>query len=127
MVSDFTDRRHRVGHREGATRAGSGQFRQRRIADVSRPLEEDSGRELPKKGKKTEAIGGEPRLPVELEGALNSLYGNYRESFPPLGGEHGGLCARGLTPPVFIVVCNNTNVSKMVYDYIGGWESRSVR
>ncbi|MEZ4568896.1 MAG: hypothetical protein R2849_00895 [Thermomicrobiales bacterium] len=29
---------------------------------------------------------------------------------------------RGLTPPVFIVVCNNTNVSKLVYDYIAGWE-----
>jgi GIY-YIG catalytic domain-containing protein len=26
------------------------------------------------------------------------------------------------TPPVFIVVCNNTNVSKLVYDYIAGWE-----
>ncbi len=28
----------------------------------------------------------------------------------------------GLTPPVFIVVCNNTNVSKLVYDYVAGWE-----
>ncbi len=25
------------------------------------------------------------------------------------------------TPPVFIVVCNNTNVSKLVFDYIAGW------
>src|SRR5208283_2448675 len=24
----------------------------------------------------------------------------------------------------FIVVCNNTNVSKMVFDYIGGWEKQ---
>jgi hypothetical protein len=23
---------------------------------------------------------------------------------------------------VFIVVCNNTNVSKLVFDYIAGWE-----
>ena len=29
---------------------------------------------------------------------------------------------RGITPPVFIVVCNNTNVSKLVFDYIAGWE-----
>ncbi len=28
----------------------------------------------------------------------------------------------GLTPPVFIVVCNNTNVSKMVFDFIAGWD-----
>jgi type III restriction enzyme len=27
-----------------------------------------------------------------------------------------------VTPPVFIVVCNNTNVSKLVFDFIGGWE-----
>ena len=30
--------------------------------------------------------------------------------------------ARGQTPPVFIVVCNNTNVSKLVFDYVAGWE-----
>src|SRR5665647_3899599 len=27
-----------------------------------------------------------------------------------------------LTPPVFIVVCNNTSVSKLVFDWIAGWE-----
>ena len=26
------------------------------------------------------------------------------------------------TPPVFIVVCSNTSVSKLVYDWIAGWE-----
>jgi hypothetical protein len=26
-------------------------------------------------------------------------------------------------PPVFIVVCNNTNVSKLVFDYVAGWEN----
>lgn len=30
--------------------------------------------------------------------------------------------ARGLTPPVFIVVCNNTNVSNLVFRYIAGWD-----
>ena len=30
--------------------------------------------------------------------------------------------ARGQTPPVFIVVCNNMSVSKMVFDYVAGWE-----
>ena len=28
----------------------------------------------------------------------------------------------GSTPPVFIVVCNNTSVSKLVFDWIAGWE-----
>ena len=32
--------------------------------------------------------------------------------------------ARGITPPVFIVVCNNTNVSKLVFDFIAGWEKQ---
>ena len=31
---------------------------------------------LPKKGRGTEALGGEPKLPKELEGALQSLYSN---------------------------------------------------
>lgn len=32
--------------------------------------------------------------------------------------------ARGITPPVFIVVCNNTSVSKLVFDFIAGWEKQ---
>jgi type III restriction enzyme len=30
--------------------------------------------------------------------------------------------ARDVPPPGFIIVCNNTNVSKMMYDYIADWE-----
>ena len=36
---------------------------------------------LPKKGRKTEDAGGEPRLPLELQGALLSLYGNYEKYY----------------------------------------------
>jgi type III restriction enzyme len=36
---------------------------------------------LPKKGRKTDAVTGEPKLPKELQGALLSLYGNYEKSF----------------------------------------------
>ena len=78
---------------------------------------------LPKKGRKTEDLSGEPKLPVELEGALLSLYGNY-EKYYRLWEQNTDARARGITPPVFIVVCNNTNVSKMVFDYIGGWEKQ---
>ncbi len=76
---------------------------------------------LPKKGRRTEAAAAEPALPVELEGALQSLYGNY-EKYYRLWEQNAEARARGLTPPVFIVVCNNTNVSKLVFDYIAGWE-----
>ena len=37
--------------------------------------------ELPKKGRGTDAISGEPKLPVVLEGALQSLYANYSKSY----------------------------------------------
>ncbi len=76
---------------------------------------------LPRKGRKTQALGGEPKLPAALQGALHSLYGNY-EKYYRLWEQNEEARARGLTPPVFIVVCNNTNVSKLVYDYIAGWE-----
>lgn len=78
---------------------------------------------LPKKGRKSEDASGEPKLPPELEGALLSLYGNYEKSFRRWE-QNTEARARGITPPVFIVVCNNTNVSKMVFDYIGGWEKQ---
>lgn len=76
---------------------------------------------LPKKGRKTEAVEEEPKLPVELEGALHSLYANYARYYA-LWSQDADALSKGLTPPVFIVVCNNTNVSRMVYNYIAGWQ-----
>ncbi len=77
--------------------------------------------DLPKKGRKTDALSGAPTLPAELQGAIHSLYGNYQKSYAQWQ-QNTEARANGLTPPVFIVVCNNTNVSKLVYDYIAGWE-----
>jgi len=79
---------------------------------------------LPKKGRGTrDESGGEPKLPKELEGALYSLYGNY-EKYYRQWERNAEARAKGLTPPVFIVVCNNTNVSKLVYDWVSGWEKK---
>lgn len=99
------------------------------VADDSMTGEQPTYRELwfriredlPRKGRKTEAVSGEPKLPVELQGALHSLYSNY-EKYYRLWDKNADARAKGLTPPVFIVVCNNTNVSKLVFDYIAGWE-----
>src|SRR5512132_855515 len=66
--------------------------------------------------------GREPMLPGPLEGALHSLYGNYEKAFDRWQDRADGV--DGSTPPVFIVVCNNTNVSKLVFDYIAGWEKQ---
>lgn len=78
--------------------------------------------DLPKKGRK-DAVGidGEPKIPKVLEGAMRSLYGNY-EKFYQAWEERINNGSMSSTPPVFIVVCNNTSVSKLVYDYISGWE-----
>jgi type III restriction enzyme len=75
---------------------------------------------LPRKGRKTDAVSGEPKLPKELQGALLSLYGNYEKAFTRWE-ENRDARARGLTAPVFVVVCSNTNVSKLVFDYVAGW------
>ncbi len=77
--------------------------------------------ELPKKGRRTGAVSGQPAIPKELQGAIHSLYDNYRKAYERWE-QNDEVQARGLTPPVFIVVCNNTNVSKLVFDYVSGWE-----
>lgn len=76
---------------------------------------------LPRKGRKTEAVTGDPNLPAELQGALHGLYTHYEKSFRSWK-TNAEAVARGATPPVFIVVCNNTNVSKLVFEWMAGWK-----
>jgi len=54
-------------------------------------------------------------LPVELQTALEALYGHYQKTFDLW--ESAGIAVS----PCFIVVCNNTATSKLVYDYISGF------
>jgi type III restriction enzyme len=78
--------------------------------------------DLPRKGRGTLDVSGEDlKLPAELEGALQSLYSNYEKSYH-LWKKVADATGNGQTPPVFIVVCNNTNVSKLVFDHIAGYE-----
>ena len=74
---------------------------------------------LPRKGAKTDRVAEQPVLPKQLEGALQMLYDDYTTSY--LKWQQADAAA-GAPPPVFIIVCNNTNVSRMVYNYVGGWE-----
>jgi len=76
---------------------------------------------LPRKGRAKAGLDGEPKLPAELQGALHSLYGNYEQAFARWQTREAEQ-PTGTTPPVFIVVCNNTSVSKLVFDYVGGWQ-----
>lgn len=69
-----------------------------------------------------EATNTVPVLTQELQGALESLYGHYLAQFEAWNRDDEAK-ANGRTPPVSIVVCNNTSVSKLVFDYIAGKET----
>jgi type III restriction enzyme len=56
-------------------------------------------------------------MPEVLEGALRSLYRSYEQNYAHYKER---LAARGEPPPVLIVVCPNTIVSKLVFDWISG-------
>ena len=71
--------------------------------------------ELPRRGRTVSDLAS-GLLPDQLEGALRTLYDNYAKAH-----RKWEQAAIG-SPPVFIVVCNNTAVSKMVYDWIAGAE-----
>ncbi len=71
---------------------------------------------MPKKGRGKGATLDPLSLPVELQTALEALYGHYKKTFD-LWKESGMR-----VPPCFIVVCNNTSTSKLVYDYISGFQ-----
>ena len=77
------------------------------------------GDKLPKRKSKDELAADTWVPPEVLEGALNSLYRSYRKSYDYW---QQNLAQHGETPPVYIVVCPNTVVSKLVYDWIAGYE-----
>ena len=88
--------------------------------------------ELPKKGQRTKkseaaAEGSKfielpPKLPTLVKGALDQFYNHYVEYFNGIRKQNEERLNIFSAPPVFIVVCNNTSVSKEVYKYIAGYE-----
>jgi type III restriction enzyme len=70
---------------------------------------------MPKK-KRSEAGPLDPlKLPTPLQTALQALYGHYEKTFKLWQQRNIPV------PPCFIVVCQNTAISKLVYDYISGF------
>jgi type III restriction enzyme len=103
---------------------------------VLRNLYEHIREKLPKAGRKTakarakaegkKLIEEPPRLPEILQAALKQFYEHYEEEFRNRRHSAGASRTDQLSfedsPPVFIVVCNNTSVSKEVYKYLAGYE-----
>ena len=80
-----------------------------------RNLWECIGKRMPKKGRGKNKTLDPLSLPVELQTALEALYGHYDKTFDLW--QKAGMHA----PPCFIIVCQNTSISKLVYDYISGF------
>ena len=80
-----------------------------------RNLWENIRAKMPKKGRgKSEKL--DPlKLPTTLQTALDALYGHYAKTFDIWESQKIPV------PPCFIVVCNNTSTSKLVYDFISGF------
>jgi type III restriction enzyme len=73
------------------------------------------GKQMPKKGRGNAGELDPHSLPVPLQTALWALYGHYEKTFELWAG--AGI----RVPPCFIVVCQNTAISKLVYDYMSGF------
>jgi type III restriction enzyme len=80
-----------------------------------RNLWEHIGKKMPKKGRGKDNVFDPLDLHPLLQTALEALYGHYEKTFHLW--ENAGI----RVPPCFIVVCNNTSTSKLVYDYISGF------
>ena len=81
-----------------------------------RNLWEHIRKDMPRKGRGKASNLDPLKIPVTLQTALEALYGHYKETFALW--DDAGI----EVPPCFIVVCNNTSTSKLIYDYIAGFQ-----
>ncbi len=82
---------------------------------VYRNLWEHIRSEMPKKGRGKAGSVDPLSLPIKLQTALEVLYGHYEETY------NLWMQVKVGVPPVFIIVCQNTTISKLVYDYVSGF------
>ena len=113
----LADGRDRVGHREGAAHPGRRRRRRRRSSPTC-TCGTTSATELPKRkpqearrtARLDPAQGARRRAAAASTAATSSAFEHWETELAQLGEP----------PPVFIVVCPNTVVSKLVYDWIAG-------
>ncbi|MEZ4731621.1 MAG: DEAD/DEAH box helicase family protein [Caldilineaceae bacterium] len=80
-----------------------------------RELWEHIRTKMPKKGRGKAKDLDPHSLPTQLMTALEALYGHYEKTF------HLWQAEGTSVPPCFIIVCNNTATSKLIYDYVSGF------
>ncbi len=86
---------------------------------VYRNLWENIRKDMPKKGRGSGEDLDPLRLPTKLLTAMEALYGHYEKTFKLW--EDRGI----KVPPCFIIVCQNTAISKLVYDYVSGFHRKN--
>jgi len=82
---------------------------------VYRNLWENIRQDMPKKGRGKAGAVDPHSLPIKLQTAIEVLYDHYEKTFTRWMDAKLGI------PPVFIIVCQNTTISKLVYDYVSGF------
>jgi type III restriction enzyme len=80
-----------------------------------RNLWENIRKDMPKKGRGQSGELDPLKLPTRLQTALQALYGHYEKTFKLWQEKQIGV------PPCFIIVCQNTAISKLVYDFVSGF------
>ena len=83
---------------------------------VFRNLWEHIRGDMPRAGRRASGNLDPLSLPTTLQTALEALYGHYKTTYQQWRADGSSV------PPCFIVVCNNTSTSKLVYDFIAGFE-----
>ncbi len=86
---------------------------------VFRDLWKHIGKDMPKKGRGQGGDLDPLKLPTRLQTALQALYGHYEKTFKLW--EDKGI----KVPPCFIIVCQNTAISKLVYDFVSGFQRKN--
>lgn len=71
--------------------------------------------QMPKKGRGSGSTLDPLSLPPQLQTALEALYGHYKATYDLWEKANVGV------PPCFIIVCNNTSASKLIYEYVSGF------
>ncbi len=85
-----------------------------------RNLWENIRKDMPKKGRGHGEDLDPLKLPTRLQTALQALYGHYEKTHKLW--EDAGI----KVPPCFIIVCQNTAISKLVYDFISGFQRKNT-
>ena len=86
---------------------------------VYRELWKNIKKDMPKTGRGQGKDLDPLKLPTRLQTALQALYGHYEKTFKQW--QDSGI----RVPPCFIIVCQNTAISKLVYDFISGFHRKN--